>query len=187
MITWSRLAMLRSGSRISAIFASTTSSPSPLPALISWTRSLIAPRSSSLNALPVEVLLLADFCVPFCAGFMEFDSSFSELKYFFASSFLAFQSASNQLRRTLIVGTAATVKASTLHGTQQRHCCDRFLVLHEEADYSLPSISCLRNLTSCFNKLTGTFVPRGNCSVALAALYCSSFLSRATGRRRGTA
>src|SRR5437899_12984795 len=40
MMAWSRLAMVRSGSRISAIFASTAFSPSPLPAFISWTRSL---------------------------------------------------------------------------------------------------------------------------------------------------
>src|SRR5713101_2306399 len=82
MILWRRLAMVRSGSRISAIFARTALSPSPLPAFISWTRSLIAPRSSSVNALLVAVmLLLADFCLPFCAGFMEFDS-ISELNYF---------------------------------------------------------------------------------------------------------
>src|SRR2546422_11356911 len=63
MIVWRRLAMVRSGSRISAIFASTTLSPSPLPAFISWTRSLIAPRSSSVNALAfllVAVVLLSD-------------------------------------------------------------------------------------------------------------------------------
>src|SRR5438876_8911966 len=94
MIVWRRLAMVRSGSRISAIFASTTLSPFPLPAF-SWTRSLIAPRSSSVNALPVEVVLLADFCVPFCAGFMEFDSSFQSLSIFSRVHFLRF----DQLRR----------------------------------------------------------------------------------------
>src|SRR6267378_3067633 len=81
IIAWSRLAIVRSGSRISAILASTTLSPSSLPAFISWTRSLIAPRSSSVNALLVAVVLLADCFVPFCAGFMKFRSS-SELKYF---------------------------------------------------------------------------------------------------------
>src|SRR5256885_5178324 len=81
IIAWSRLAMVRSGSRISAIFASTAVSPSPLPAFISWTRSLIAPRSSSVNALRVAVVLLADFCMPFCAEFMEIRSS-SGLNYF---------------------------------------------------------------------------------------------------------
>src|SRR5712664_2286645 len=91
MIVWSRLAMVRSGSRISAIFASTALSPSPLPAFISWTRSLIAPRSSSVNALPVGVMLLADCFVPCCAGFMEFFSS-SGLKYFSWFRFLAFHS-----------------------------------------------------------------------------------------------
>src|SRR5213080_1034575 len=93
IIAWSRLAMLRSGSRISAIFASTAVSPSPLPAFISWTRSLIAPRSSSVNALRVAVVLLADFSVPFCAGFMEF-FLFSELNYFSRVQPLRFQSAS---------------------------------------------------------------------------------------------
>ncbi len=71
--------MVRSGSRISAIFASTALSPSPLPAFISCTRSRIAPRSSSVNALLVSVVLLADFCVPFWADFMKF-VLFSELK-----------------------------------------------------------------------------------------------------------
>src|SRR5437870_839610 len=94
MIVWSRLAMVRSRSRISAIFASTALSPSPLPAFISWTRSLIAPRSSSVNALLVVVVLLADLCVPFRAGFMEFDSSFQSLSIFFTSSFQALQPAS---------------------------------------------------------------------------------------------
>src|SRR5438552_10812114 len=82
MIVCSRLAMARSGSRISAIFASTALSPSPLPAFISWTRFLIAPRSSSVNALLVTVLLLADWFVPFCVGLMEFDSSFQSLSIF---------------------------------------------------------------------------------------------------------
>src|SRR5438094_1444049 len=93
MIACSRLAMLRSGSRISAIFASTAVSPSPVPAFISWTRSLIAPRSSSVNALRVAVVLLADFCMPFCAEFMEVRSS-SELNYSSQVQSLRFQSAS---------------------------------------------------------------------------------------------
>src|SRR6267143_638786 len=78
-ILWRRLAFVRSGSRISAIFASTAPSPSPLPAFISWTRSLIAPRSSSVNALLVAVVLLADCFVPFRAGFIEFYPSFQSL------------------------------------------------------------------------------------------------------------
>src|SRR5438094_4865058 len=75
MIAWSRLAMVRSGSGISAMFASTALSPSSLSALSSWTRSLIAPCSSSvnpLNFLLVSVVFLADFGVPFWVGFMEF-------------------------------------------------------------------------------------------------------------------
>src|SRR5207249_11832657 len=84
MIAWSRLAMVRSGSRISAIFASTVLSPSALSPFSSWKRSFIAPRSSSvnpLNFLLVAVVLLTDFRVAFCEGFMKFDSS-SELNYF---------------------------------------------------------------------------------------------------------
>src|SRR5437867_9381369 len=76
MIAWSRLAMARSGSDISAIFASTTLSPSALSArgprladvFSSWTRSFIAARSSSVNPvnfLLLAVVLLADFCVSF--------------------------------------------------------------------------------------------------------------------------
>src|SRR5947199_10238273 len=102
MIAWSRLAMVRSGSGISAIFASTALSPSALSPLSSWMRSLIAPCSSSvnpLNFLLVAVVLLADFCVPFCAGFMKFYSS-SEINYFSRVHPLRF----NQLRRALVVG-----------------------------------------------------------------------------------
>src|SRR3989475_6768176 len=102
IIAWSRLAMVRSGSRISAIFASTAVSPSPLPAFISWTRSLIAPRSSSVNALRVTAVLLTDFCMPFCAEFMEFDSSFQSLSIFSRVHCLRF----NQLRWTLVAETA---------------------------------------------------------------------------------
>src|SRR2546425_1221088 len=67
MMAWSRSAMARSGFGISAIFASTSLSPSALSAFSSWARSFIAARSSSVNpltALPVTVALLADFCVP---------------------------------------------------------------------------------------------------------------------------
>src|SRR4029434_9278271 len=66
MIAWSRLPMARSGSGISAIFASTALSPSALSAFSSWMRSFIAARSSSVNPsgfLPLVVVLL-DFCVP---------------------------------------------------------------------------------------------------------------------------
>ena len=72
--------MARSGSGISAIFASTALSPSALPArgprraaaFSSWARSFIAARSSSVNpsnVLSIAVVLLADFCVSFIAGF----------------------------------------------------------------------------------------------------------------------
>src|SRR5436309_2401325 len=67
MMAWSRSAMARSGFGISAIFASTSLSPSALSAFSSWARSFIAARSSSVNpltALPVTLALLADFCVP---------------------------------------------------------------------------------------------------------------------------
>src|SRR5574341_2137510 len=71
MMAWSRSAMARSRSGISAIFASTSLSPSALPAprraaaFSSWARSLIAARSSSVNpldGLPIGLALLAAFC-----------------------------------------------------------------------------------------------------------------------------
>jgi hypothetical protein len=77
MIPWSRLAMERSGSAISAIFASTSRSPAALSlsarasAFSSRARSFIASRSSAenpSNALPV--LLLADRCLAFVAVFL---------------------------------------------------------------------------------------------------------------------
>src|SRR3989454_2597981 len=78
MIAWSRSPMARSGAGISPIFASTALSPSALPArgpaFSSWTRSLIAARSSSMNPsnfLPVTVVPLAAFCVPFFGGFLS--------------------------------------------------------------------------------------------------------------------
>src|SRR3989441_12217347 len=113
MIEWSRLPMVRSGSCISAIFASTAPSPSPLSALSSWIRSLIAPCSSSvnpLNFLLIGAVLLADFRLPFSAGFMKFCSS-SEINYFSRVHSLPF----NQLRWALVVGTARNVRA-ILHG-----------------------------------------------------------------------
>jgi len=79
MMAWSRAAMARSGSVISAIFASISLSPSALflfaraSALSSWARSFIAARSSSVNPLDflsVAVVVLPDFCVSFIAGFL---------------------------------------------------------------------------------------------------------------------
>src|SRR5256712_10191097 len=75
MTAWSRSPMARSGSGISAIFASTALSPSALSArgprraaaFSSWARCFIAPRSSSVN---LAVVLLADFCVAFIGGFL---------------------------------------------------------------------------------------------------------------------
>src|SRR6266540_2916177 len=82
MITWSRSPMARSGSGIAAIFASTASSPSALSArgprrasaFSSWARSFIAARSSAVNPLDfllIAVVLLADCCVAFFAGFLS--------------------------------------------------------------------------------------------------------------------
>src|SRR5437016_9132695 len=76
MIAWSRLAIARSGSCISAIFVSKALSPSAFSgrgprcadAFISWTYSFIAARSSSVNPLNflfVAAVLLADFRVSF--------------------------------------------------------------------------------------------------------------------------
>src|SRR5437879_7937963 len=84
MIAWSRLPMARSGSRISALVASTALSPSalsargprPADAFRSWRYSFIAARSSSVNAvnfLLLAVVLLADFCGSFF-GLMETSS-----------------------------------------------------------------------------------------------------------------
>src|SRR3954471_17028237 len=79
-MAWSRSAMTRSGSGISAIFASTSLSPSALPArgprragaFSSWARARIAARSSSVNPLDaLPVVLLADCCVAFFAGFLS--------------------------------------------------------------------------------------------------------------------
>src|SRR3989304_446575 len=84
MIPWSRLAMARSGSGISAILASTALSPSALSAFSSWALSFIAARSSSVHPLdlvPVAVVLLADFSMPFLAGFMVTPSSEPRLMY----------------------------------------------------------------------------------------------------------
>src|SRR5215207_228330 len=63
--------MTRSGSGISAIFASTAPSPSPLP-FRSWTVSLNTARSSAVSpADALRVVLLADFCVSFIAGLLS--------------------------------------------------------------------------------------------------------------------
>src|SRR5215204_2611076 len=77
MSPWSRSAMARSGSGISAILASTSGSPSffargprRASAFSSWARSFIAARSSSVNPsdfLPVAVLLFVDRPVAFVA------------------------------------------------------------------------------------------------------------------------
>src|SRR5439155_20472863 len=80
MMAWSRSAMARSGPGISAIFASTSLSPSAFSArgprrasaFSSWKRSFIAARSSSVNPLDaLPVVLVADCCVPFFAGFLS--------------------------------------------------------------------------------------------------------------------
>src|SRR5947208_7129454 len=85
MIAWSRLPMARSGSGISAIFASTALSPSAFSArgprradaFNSWWRAFIAARSSSVH--PSDVLsiavLLADFCASFIESFLRCESS----------------------------------------------------------------------------------------------------------------
>src|SRR5437773_6422376 len=85
MMAWSRSAIARSAFGISAIFASTSFSPSAFfargprraSAFSSWARAFIAARSSSVNpvtALPFTVALLAGFCV--CVlGLIEQSSS----------------------------------------------------------------------------------------------------------------
>src|SRR5205807_7411428 len=85
MISWSRLAMARSGSGISAILASTSLSPSALflltrsSAFSSLARSFIAARSSSVNPLDfllITAVLLADSCVPFFSRWLIKTSSY---------------------------------------------------------------------------------------------------------------
>ena len=78
MMAWSRSPMVRSGAGIAAIFASTALSSSAVPeraaAFRSSACSRIASRSSSVNtldALPIAVVLLADFCVAFFVGFFS--------------------------------------------------------------------------------------------------------------------
>jgi hypothetical protein len=76
MTAWSRSAMARSASGISAIFASTTLSPSAFGPgravdLSSFARSFIAARSSSVNrsgVVPFAVVLVSGFCESFMAG-----------------------------------------------------------------------------------------------------------------------
>src|SRR4029453_16604875 len=71
MMAWIRPAMARSGSGISAIFASTSASPSarPAAAFSSWVRSFIAARSSAVN--PLKLLSLAVALWVFFAGFLS--------------------------------------------------------------------------------------------------------------------
>jgi hypothetical protein len=78
MMAWSRSARTRSGSAISAIFASTSLSPSALldprrPGVFtSRARSLTAARSSSVNPLDAWPRAgLADCCAAFIVGFLS--------------------------------------------------------------------------------------------------------------------
>src|SRR5947208_6757696 len=76
MMAWSRSAKVRSGFGIAAIAASAAlSSFSPrASAFRSWAYAFAAARSSPvhpLDALPVAVVLLVDFCVAFFAGFLS--------------------------------------------------------------------------------------------------------------------
>src|ERR687897_1704462 len=74
-IAWIRSAMTRSGSGISAIFASTSLSPSAFAARVlrrasaftSWARSFIADRSASVNPSDFLPLAVVDSCVAFFA------------------------------------------------------------------------------------------------------------------------
>src|SRR5256714_286290 len=84
MTAWSRLPMARSGSDIPAIFASKSLSPSALSAFVSLTRSLIADRSSAVNAsafFMVAVVPLADFCLAFIGGFLPCEYCWERLSY----------------------------------------------------------------------------------------------------------
>src|SRR4029453_2482081 len=72
MMAWIRPAMARSGSGISAIFASTSVSPSArlAAAFSSLVRSFIVARSSAVNPLKLLSLAVA-LCVAFFAGFLS--------------------------------------------------------------------------------------------------------------------
>src|SRR5437588_1542369 len=72
-IAWSRSPRARSGAGISPIFASTALSPSALSAFSSWTRSLIAPRSSFVNPL----IAFAGFFVAFLSTLSSVDMRWS--------------------------------------------------------------------------------------------------------------
>src|SRR2546425_6792064 len=77
MTAWSRLPMARSDGVISAIFASRALSPSASSVFSSWMRALIAPRSSSVNAVERLLdcgVLLAAFFVSFIGGFLPCES-----------------------------------------------------------------------------------------------------------------
>src|SRR5215471_17747095 len=82
-MAWTRSARARSGPVISAIFASTSLSPSALAprgprraaVFTSWPCSFIAARSSSVNPLgTLPVVLLAGFCVSFIERFLPGES-----------------------------------------------------------------------------------------------------------------
>jgi hypothetical protein len=73
MIAWSRWAMARSCSGISAIFATTSLSPSALPARAACTsraRSFIAARSSSVNHVDALLFVADRGCVRLFADFV---------------------------------------------------------------------------------------------------------------------
>src|SRR6516165_636575 len=91
MMAWSRSAIPRSGSVISAIFASRSLSPSALfaprprraAAFRSWAWSFIAARSSAVNpgdVLLFAVVLLADFCVSFIGRFLRYETSWDNTR-----------------------------------------------------------------------------------------------------------
>src|SRR5687768_11503618 len=77
-MAWSRSAMARSDPFISAIFASTSLSPSALlfSAFSSLARSLIAARSSAVNPWDFLPVPFAGFCVVFL-GLMETSIDYS--------------------------------------------------------------------------------------------------------------
>src|SRR5205085_8800938 len=81
MIAWSRSPRARSGAGLSPIFASTALSPSALSAFSSWTRSLIAPRSSSVNPL----IAFAGFFVAFLSTLSLVDMRWSPSDRIFLS------------------------------------------------------------------------------------------------------
>src|SRR5262249_52771295 len=133
-------------SGISAIFASTSLSPSALSArrprraaaFSSWARSLIAARSSSANPLgALPVVLLVGFCVPFASASLP-GAFFSDISASFPVAFS---------RKTPPLSSRLTRDEPYSWGGRDRvagllqRLGSAYLVLHSTADPFSPYVS----------------------------------------------